>query len=309
MALCATVLNEVHDVEALARSMCSQQPRPDEVVIVDGGSTDGTMDALRAAVVGVDHVRVIEAPGTNISAGRNVAMAATTSELVAFTDSGLERGPDWLGALLTAVDSEPHAAGSFGYILASPRTVMEASIGAVGLPVAGEINPVHYPPSSGSFLVRRHWFERAGGYPEWLDYGEDLWLDREIWSAGGWFVHAPGADVTIRPRSSIGRFVKQYYNYASGDGRAGMLGRRHLARFASYGVGAALLGRPTSGRVALLILLGLLHLRRPFARLKPLQRGSGAVLPALLVPAVRLIGDGAKMAGYLSGCWQRLTAR
>ena len=304
VAVCATVLNEARDAQALAESLRSQRRSPDELVIVDGGSTDGTAEILREVLADMEGVQVIDAPGSNISAGRNLAARAVTSDLIAFTDAGITRSPDWLAALVQAAERAPLAAGAFGYILAAPGDTVETAIGAVGLPFAGEIDPAHYPPSGGSVLLRRQWFDRVGGYPEWLDYGEDLWLDRKVWAEGGWFVHACGADVWNRPRSSLTAFFRQYFHYAWGDGRAGMLGKRHAARFAAYAFGLALARRPTWIRTALLMFLGYRYVRRPIARARRLP-GGGPAAPAL-VPLVRVVGDAAKMLGYAAGCWRRL---
>ena len=49
MSVTATVLNEVDDIDRLVTSLMEQTLRPAEVVIVDGGSTDGTWERLQAA--------------------------------------------------------------------------------------------------------------------------------------------------------------------------------------------------------------------------------------------------------------------
>ena len=304
VAVCATVLNEARDAQALAESLRTQRRTPDELVLVDGGSSDGTAEILREALAGMADVQIIDAPGSNISAGRNLAARSVSSDLIAFTDAGITRSPDWLDALVQAAERAPLAAGAFGYILAAPGNTVETAIGAVGLPLAREIDPAHYPPSGGSVLLRRHWFDRVGGFPEWLDYGEDLWLDRRVWAEGGWFVHAPGADVWNRPRSSLRAFFRQYFRYAWGDGRAGMLGKRHAARFAAYAVGLSLVRRPTWIRTALLVYLGYRYLRRPIARARGAP-SAGVAAPAL-VPLARVVGDAAKILGYAAGCWRRL---
>lgn len=304
LAVCVTVRNENAVAHELAASLLQQAQPPDELVIVDGGSTDGTAVTLRELLGSVRYASVIDLPGANIAAGRNAAIARTSADLVAVTDAGIYRSETWLEALVEAAEANPQAAGSFGFVFATPSTAFEAAVGAVALPLADEPDAALYPPSSGSVLLRRSWLERAGGYPAWLDYGEDLWLDRRIWSLGGWFAHAPGADVGIRPRSTPHAFARQYFNYAAGDGQAGMMTVRHAIRFGAYGLAAGLARRPNPARLALLLVLGAAYLVRPSRRLRSLldrTPGADPVIAALWLPAARLIGDIAKMFGVAAG--------
>ena len=308
VAVCATVKNEAADAASLVASLGEQSLAADEFVIVDGGSDDGTFEALSAAAEGDPRFKLLQAPGTNIAAGRNRAIAATKAPLVAVTDAGLRRSPEWLKSLVAAVQDEPLAAGSYGYILAAPHTTFEAALGAVALPLAQEIDPGRYPPSSGSALFRREWLERVGGYPEWLAHGEDLWLDRAIWRGGGWFRHAPGADVGIRPRSSVGAFFRQYFLYAAGDGHAGMLVRRHGLRFGAYGLGWALLQHGSPAARTLLVLLAGAYLGRTLRRAPAMIRQTAGVNPlasGALPPVLRIVGDIAKMSGFVAGVSRR----
>ncbi|MCY3749656.1 MAG: glycosyltransferase [Chloroflexi bacterium] len=309
VAVCATVKNEAADAAALVASLREQDLEAGEIVIVDGGSTDGTFDALRAAAAGDSRFDIRCAPGTNIAAGRNNAISATRAPLVAVTDAGLRRSRHWLRSLVTAVQTEPRAAGSYGYILAAPETTFEAALGAVALPLAHQIDPARYPPSSGSALFRREWLQRAGGYPEWLAHGEDLWLDRAIWRAGGWFRHAPGADVGLRPRSTVAAFCRQYFLYAAGDGQAGMLVPRHVLRYGSYALGLALLLHPSPAARALLALLAAAYLGRSLRRVPATVRQTPGVNPLVagaLTPLLRIVGDLAKMSGFVAGRARRL---
>lgn len=308
VAVCATVKNEASDAAALVTSLREQSLAADEVVIVDGGSDDGTYEELSRAAAGDSRFKLFHAPGTNISAGRNRAIAETEAPLVAVTDAGLRRSPDWLASLVAAVQDEPPAAGSFGYILAAPQTTFEAALGAVALPLARQIDPSRYPPSSGSALFRRDWLDRVGGYPEWLAHGEDLWLDRAIWRSGGWFRHAPGADVGIRPRSSVRAFFRQYFLYAAGDGQAGMLMQRHALRYGAYGLGLALLHYPSPAARVLLVLLAGAYLGRSLRRAPAMVGRTTGVNPlaiGALTPALRIVGDVAKMSGFLAGASRR----
>ena len=77
VSLIATVKDAGDHVGQFLGSVAAQTVQPDEVIVVDGGSTDGTLDALRAA----KDITVIEEPGANIARGRNVAIAAATHDV------------------------------------------------------------------------------------------------------------------------------------------------------------------------------------------------------------------------------------
>ncbi len=84
---------------------------------------------------------------------------------------------------------------------------------------------------------RKTAWAQIGGYPEWLDYCEDLIFDLKM----GNFAWAPEALVYFRPRASLGSFYSQYYRYARGDGKADLWRKRHLIRYATYCVALPLL--------------------------------------------------------------------
>jgi rhamnosyltransferase len=86
--------------------------RPVEIVVIDSGSTDGTLDVCRETGI---RLLTIE-PGTfNHGLTRNRAIAAATGEFVALlTQDAVPMGTDWLARHVEALTNTPRAAGSYG---------------------------------------------------------------------------------------------------------------------------------------------------------------------------------------------------
>jgi len=185
VSVIATVLNEAQSIEALLDSLLRQTRPPDEVVIVDGGSTDGTLGRVEGFGRATDlSLKVLSLPGCNISQGRNLAIGTARGPLIAATDAGVRLEDDWLEELLAPFgkDDPPDVVG--GFFVSAPESTFELALGAVTLPTVGEIDPARFYPSSRSIAFRREAWEAIGGYPEWLDYCEDLLFDFALLDAG-----------------------------------------------------------------------------------------------------------------------------
>jgi cellulose synthase/poly-beta-1,6-N-acetylglucosamine synthase-like glycosyltransferase len=312
----ATVKNEDDSISRLLESLCDQTRPPDEVVIVDGGSTDGTLISLRAWESG--HrlpLLVLAEPGSNISQGRNAAISAAQGPLIASTDAGVRLAPDWLEQLVApfeASSAAPTPVVAGGFFVPEATGTFETAMGATVLPVLADVKPARFLPSSRSVAFPRSAWEDVGGYPEWLDYCEDLVFDLRLQTRGYRFVFVPKAIAYFRPRSSLRAFFRQYYRYARGDGKADLWRKRHVVRYVTYlGLAPALcwLGMTLSRLWFGALLLGAVAmLWTPYKRLLPAIRSFGAqekCKAALWVPIIRVTGDVAKMLGYPAGlCWR-----
>ncbi|MBN2469305.1 MAG: glycosyltransferase, partial [Anaerolineae bacterium] len=98
VSLIMTVFNEGRSIGAVLETLASQTRPPDEIVIVDGGSTDGTLAILHDTMLRLPLV-VLEQPGCNISEGRNIAIQAARGPIIAATDAGTRLPADWLEQL------------------------------------------------------------------------------------------------------------------------------------------------------------------------------------------------------------------
>lgn len=315
VSVICTVLNEGQAIQKLLDSLTQQIHPPDEVIFVDGGSSDETVLLLKQ-YAGVCHfpVRVIVKPGANISQGRNIAIAAAAGPLIASTDAGVRLDPEWLAELVKPFQANPAMQVVSGFFVPDPQSAFEVAMGATVLPTLADINPATFLPSSRSIAFLKSSWEAAGCYPEWLDFCEDLIFDFRLREIAGPFIFAPGAIVFFRPRSTLRAFFKQYYQYARGDGKADLWRKRHAIRYLTYLVALPLLliigitVSPWWGLLGVVVgSVGMFY--TPYKRL-PLLWNTLSSLEKLQaigwVPVIRIIGDIAKMAGYPVGWRWRL---
>ncbi len=338
ISLIVTTKNEADSLPRLLDSIAVQTRLPDEIVIVDGGSTDGTLDLLHSYGKRLP-LTLISLPGANISQGRNAAIRAARGEIIASTDAGVRLDPCWLteitrplGRRLSAdqglqqtLDRNSFSAGGrqpaavdvvSGFFLPDPHGSFETALAATTLPALTDVRPDKFLPSSRSLAFRRAAWEKVDGYPEWLDYCEDLIFDFALRNAGFRFQFAPLAVVYFRPRENLRAFFLQYYRYARGDGKANLWLKRHILRYATYLAALPLtillvFVAPPLG----LGILGFGFLALFFTPYKRLLPRLGALAPlgrlgALVwVPVIRVTGDIAKMIGYPVGVVWRASRR
>ena len=311
VSLVCTMLNEANTVNDLMHSIAAQTVRPREVIIVDGGSRDGTQLHVEwwHGRLGCP-LRLIELTGATIATGRNAGIAAARFPILAITDAGVRLDAQWLEKIIAPFADETVSV-SAGFFVTDPRSLFEVAMGATVLPDVDEINPARFLPSSRSVAIRKSTWERVGGYPAWLDYCEDVVLDLAIREEHLRVALVPDAIARFRPRTTLRAFWHQYFRYARGDGKAGLWPMRHAIRYVTYGglLGVLLWGKRSTPVWSLVIVGAAFALRRPYARLTPMLHPLSPTERAeaiALVPLIRAVGDAAKMCGYPVGSAWRL---
>jgi glycosyltransferase involved in cell wall biosynthesis len=299
VSVVATVKDAGPVIGQFLESLRRQTRTPEEIVIIDGGSTDGTLERLQRA----QGIVTISEPGANIARGRNLAIQGATHEVLAVTDADCILAPSWLERILEPIEQGEEVVAGFYRPL--PANLFETWTVA-HIPDAEEVGP-EWMPSSRSLAFRREAFEAVGGYPEWLAIGEDMYLNQRWRRVGIRIRPATDAVVYWRPRPGPRATWRQYVRYAEGDALAGMYPERHALRFLAYGaVVLAFRFRRPWMVVALSTAAGV-HAARPFARTwGRAPRPSARVLSLIGLPLTMALIDAAKMWGYAKGLATRL---
>ncbi|MGA2966470.1 MAG: glycosyltransferase [Terriglobales bacterium] len=259
VSVISTVLNEADDIGALVESLMRQTLAPAEVIIVDGGSTDGTWERLEAArskyaalvAIRDESCNLRRSPGP-IARGRNVAIAAAASDVVACADAGCTYDADWLANLTAPIltgDSEYSLGGAYIDLTKIDLTRSDLAKSDLTKPDSGQstvwdvasapffgvkLNPGAATKSSTarSMAFRKGLWRRAGGFPETVFFGEDTLFDAKARQFAR-PAFAERAKASYRPRHSFGSAVRQMADYSAAWGVLG--GRwarlwRNLAR-------------------------------------------------------------------------------
>jgi len=180
------LFNKEKSVRRTIGSVLNQSRPPDEIIVVDDGSTDQSAIAAREALKREGSIRweLISQQNAGVSAARNAGAAATNSRFIAFLDADDEWLPDYLAEVERLACAFPDASvittGKAirypdGSIARQPTALPDGFFGIVDRFL------VRYRKSRGlihssAVTVRRDAWERSGGFPIGATQGEDIYL-------------------------------------------------------------------------------------------------------------------------------------
>jgi GT2 family glycosyltransferase len=218
---CSIVI-PVHDRAGLTRrcleAILGDPPRTSfEIVVVDDASADETPELLSRQPETVRSLRRDANGGFAVACNDGAAMAR--GELLVFLNNDTEPRTGWLDALVAHADAHPGVAAVGAKLLFPDDTVQHA-----GVVICQDGRPRHlyagFPAdhpavqkprafqavTAACMLVRREWFERAGGFdPAFRNSLEDVDLCLRLREAGAEVHYCPGSVVTHLESASRGR--------------------------------------------------------------------------------------------------------
>ncbi|HSM02047.1 MAG TPA: glycosyltransferase family 2 protein [Acidimicrobiia bacterium] len=221
------VLDEVGTIDACLRSLTSQDHEgPVEIVVADGGSTDGTLEALEKWVE--RGVTVIHNPDRRQGPGLNRAAAASQGGILLRADAHTIYPPDYVASSVRAL-AETGATAVGGSLRPEGVSLFgKAVAAAMQSPLTTGPAKFHRPESSGAVdtvylgAFAREDFERLGGFRSFPSgAGEDADFYFRMRRAGGRVVLVPSIRSIYRPRERPGSLLRQHFRY--GQAKAEML--------------------------------------------------------------------------------------
>ena len=216
-----------------------------EIVFVDDGSTDDSQATVAAwekareerrtqgaKLPGFQNIRQIN---MGLSYARNAGAAASTGEIIAYTDSDCMADPDWLYYLVGTLLSGDYA-GVGGPNVSPPaqdwiQACVAAAPGGPSHVLLTDVVAEHIPGCNMAF--RRWAFDSVGGFdPEYRKAGDDVDFCWRLQQSGGVIAFSPAAIVWHYRRFTLRAFRKQQEGYGEAES---MLRFKHLVFFGPTG--------------------------------------------------------------------------
>jgi glycosyltransferase involved in cell wall biosynthesis len=234
-ALIATLFNEADNVTEWWDCLMCQSVSPDEIIIVDGGSTDGTWETLlklRDAAAQRIPVR-LERKKCNIAEGRNTTIRLTDADIIAASDAGSFPDPNWFEEITRPLlaDKELDVVG--GYSVPIIKNAFHEFRRQIDPDAPEPTMPSEVYPSSRNIAFRRQAWTDMGGYPEWLTLtAEDALFNFGLHKIGKRFAYNSGARVRWPIRDNAKAYYKMLYGYGYGAAEARLYAPYFLRRTA-----------------------------------------------------------------------------
>lgn len=227
-SIIVAVRNEVGHIKECIDALFHQDyTEPYEVIIVDGMSTDGTVETLEQLKKKYTFT-LVKNQKLNAAAGRNLGIKIAKGSYIAFIDGDAIAAHDWLSQIQQAFDRSKAAGVGGPDLLPENTNSIAHTIGIIMTsPFAqgGRLNPStqhtlledertveHIPTCNVSF--QKEILKKVGLFDETFVKGQDLELNYRITKAGYNLFYTPKIRVVHYRKQNRSEFSKQIYKWA-----------------------------------------------------------------------------------------------
>ena len=204
--------NSVKTIDKCLNSVFQQTLRPDEVVVVDGHSQDGTLE-----VVNKYPVKLVSEPGLGYGYARNIGLENATGDIVAFVDSDCLLEKNYLTELIPPLDTTEIRVGGVGgityplnkNIISESLNVRLFGISADSDTKIREIDSL----GGGTSAYPKELLKKIGGFDVHVIGGEDFELNLRLRKAGYKLLVVPSAISYHLHPTTLKKLASKWYNY------------------------------------------------------------------------------------------------
>lgn len=313
VSVCLTVFNEEKSIAKLLDSLLNQSKKPDETVIVDGGSHDNTAQIIRHYQKKNKSIRLLVEKCTR-ARGRNLSVELARNDIIAMTDGDCVADRNWL-RLITDPFKHKEVGISAGFYDMKAQNSFERAE-SVFLGVLPSAFDHTFLPSTRSIAFRKKSWDKIGGFPEGLDdAAEDTAFNYRALNEGLKFARVKNARVEWRMPDNFKEVIKKIYKYAKGDAKSGIWfhpskglmshNMKSIFKLIRYLAGLLMLFWSFYNPLILLILSLLLILyafwsfRKVYEEFREIETGLWGII-------LQFTSDFVVIAGFLRGVTKRL---
>lgn len=164
-------------IESALRSILGQTRLPDEVIVIDDGSTDGTAGIVES--IGSPLIRYIRQPNQGVSTARNRGLKEARGEFIAFLDADDLWRPTALETHLRLMAADPEIVFTFGdFERFEDETGRRIGTQFIFYPLLDRL-PVD-PIEGGGWLIRGDAFERLIPFGEFPSFTQVMMFRRSL---------------------------------------------------------------------------------------------------------------------------------
>lgn len=204
ISVITAVYNRAGTIGESLRSSCAQRHAEIERVVIDGGSTDGTLDIVRA--FGSQIATVVSEPDTGIYDALNKGVKAATGDVLGFLHADDLFNDHEVLSRVAAAMADPAVASAYGDLIYVSKDRPDRIVRDWR---AGEYSPAKlrrgWMPPHPTLYVRRSVFESVGAFDTSLRIAADYdWMLRLL-LAGHRVAYIPHVQVRMRTGGASNR--------------------------------------------------------------------------------------------------------